>query len=83
MSMFDSILTKIGAAAGELATRFIPGAGAIPELISAGKALSEAFVSLKAHNGGTAPAAAEAGHSALYAAVSRHAESTFGRLEGG
>lgn len=80
MSALNNILTMLGSAAKTLLPEIIPGSGA---LIAGAEALSTAFTSIKAANGGTAPAAADAAHSALYAKVSQHADSTFSRLEGG
>lgn len=76
----NSILSMLGNAAKELLPAIVPGSGA---LIAGAEALSTAFTSLKAANGGSAPADADAAHSALYAKVAAHADSTFSRLEGG
>ncbi len=80
MSGLNGILTFIGNAAKELLPQIIPGSGA---LIAGAEALSTAFTSLKAANGGTAPAEADAAHSALYDRVKAHSDSTFNRLENG
>lgn len=79
MSMFDGLLTTLGAAAKQLATHIVPGAD---NLLAAGKALTEAFQGVKAQNGGKAPAQAEADHAALFDRVKAHADRTLGRLEG-
>ena len=80
MSGLNNILTMLGNAAKALLPQIIPGSGA---LIAGAEALSTAFTSLKAANGGTAPAEADAAHSALYERVAAHADSTFSRLESG
>lgn len=80
MSALNGILTMLGNAAKALLPNIIPGSGA---LIAGAEALSTAFTSIKAANGGTAPADADAAHSALYDKVKAHADSTFSRLEGG
>lgn len=80
MSMFDSILSSLGTAAKALATHIVPGSS---NLIEAGKSLTAAYQTVKAQNGGTAPATAEADHDALLAKVRAHADRTLGRLEGG
>jgi hypothetical protein len=80
MSMFDSILSQLGAAAKNLATHIIPGAD---NLVAAGKSIVAAFETVKAQNGGTAPAQAEADHDALLAKVKAHADRTLTRLERG
>lgn len=80
MSDFDNILSLLGRAAKTLAPMIVPGSGA---LIAGAEALSNAFDSIKAANGGQAPADAEAAHDALFARVRAHAESTLGRLEDG
>jgi hypothetical protein len=82
MSMFDSILSSLGGVAGQLASKIIPGAQALPSLVKAGEALIGAFKSIKSLNGGTAPPDAEAQHDALFDKVKAHADSTLGRLEG-
>ncbi len=79
MSGLTGLLSLLGNAAKTLAPMIIPGAD---KLIQAGEALSNAFQSVKAENGGTAPADAEAAHDALFAKVKAHADSTFGRLDG-
>jgi hypothetical protein len=86
---FDSILSILGTAAAGLN----PQLGAVvkagtaafqnrDKLIAAGKSLTAAFSDLKAANGGTAPADAEAKHDALVASVTAHAGRTFDRAEG-
>lgn len=76
----NSILSLIGNAAKDILPAIVPGAGAA---IAAAHSIGEAFNAAKAMNGGEAPADAEAAHDALFAKVKAHAESTFGRLEGG
>jgi hypothetical protein len=78
--MFNGLLGTLGAAAAEMAKRFIPGSG---PAIEAAKAIGAAFENVKQLNGGTAPPAAQADHDALFAKVKAHADRTLGRLEGG
>lgn len=77
--MLNELLSMLGNAAKTLAPMIVPGAD---KLIAAGEALTHAFTSVKAENGGVAPADAEAAHDALFAKVKAHADSTLGRLEG-
>lgn len=79
MTIFNGILSQLGSIALSLAPQIVPGAD---KLIAAGKAISDAFLNVKALNGGTAPADAEASHDALFAKVKAHAASTLGRLDG-
>lgn len=79
MSGLSSVLLSLGRAAADLATRMVPGAA---PLIAAAHSIASAFETVKASNGGTAPAEAQAGHDALLARVRAHADSTLGRLEG-
>jgi hypothetical protein len=75
----DIILRGLGGLAAKLAPSIIPGAG---PAIAAARAIGNAFETVKAANGGQAPADAEAQHDALLARVKAHADSTLGRLEG-
>lgn len=76
--MFDNILSSLGSLSS-MAAGLIPGAG---PAIQVGKALIDAFKTVKEANGGTAPASAETAHQALVAKVNAHADETFGRLDG-
>lgn len=78
----SSVLSSLGGTMKMLLPALIPGASALPALIDGAKALSEAFKSVKSANGGTAPADAEASHTALMAKMNAHADGTLGRLEG-
>jgi hypothetical protein len=78
-----SVLSSLGSLAGSIATSIIPGAGAIEDLVKAGKAVSDAYSNVKVLNGGTAPADADASHAALMEKMNAHANGTLGRLEGG
>jgi hypothetical protein len=80
---FNSILSALGSVSGQLASAIVPGVANAEKLFEAGKSAIEAFKHLKDANGGTAPADAEASHRALVDKVNAHAESTFGRAEGG
>lgn len=79
MSQLNSILTSLGGIASTVASAIVPGSD---KLIEAGKKILDAFDSVKAINGGEAPADAEAGHDALFEKVMAHADSTLGKLEG-
>lgn len=76
---FNNVLSLIGAAAKQLLPAIVPGSGA---LINGAEALSQAFRTIKAENGGTAPSDAEAAHDALFERVKAHAQSTLDRLDG-
>jgi hypothetical protein len=80
MSGLNGVLSLLGDAAKELLPLVVPGSGAV---IAGAGALTDAYNSLKSANGGQAPADAEASHDALFAKVEAHADSTFGRMEGG
>lgn len=75
----NKILSGLGNLAGTIAPSIIPGASAA---IAAGKAISDAYKTVKEANGGEAPADAEAQHDALFKRVMDHADSTLGKLEG-
>lgn len=75
-----NVLKDLGGIAKRLAPSIVPGAG---PLIAAGKALTEAYTTIKGANNGEAPADAEAAHDALLAKVNEHANSTFDRAERG
>lgn len=83
MGILNTILGSLGEQAKLLAGHIIPGAGAIEDLVKAGKAVSDAFIVVKSANGGTAPADAEASHDALFEKVKAHADGTLSRLDGG
>lgn len=72
-----SILEDLGGLAGKIATA-ATGAG---PLISAGKAVLEAFNSVRGLGAEPSPEA-EANHQALVAKVNQHADATFDRAEG-
>jgi hypothetical protein len=80
MSGLNGILDLLGNAAKQILPLIVPGSGA---LIQGAEAISNAFESIKAQNGGQAPADAEAAHDALFARVKAHADSTLNRLENG
>ena len=87
--IFDGLLGMLGNAAAalnpQLGNIVKTGTAAIAnrdKLLKAGESISAAFQSIKAANGGTAPADAEAKHDALFAKVKAHASSTFDRAEG-
>lgn len=75
----NSVLSSLGSLSGSIATAIVPGAG---PLISAGKAVLDAYQNVKSLNGGEAPADAEAQHDLLFKKVMDHADSTLGGLEG-
>lgn len=80
MGMFDGVLSMLGQAAAAMAPNVVSGA---TNIIKAGKALSDAFKSVKTANGGSAPVDAEAQHDALFNRVMEHADKTFDRAERG
>lgn len=80
MGNFTDMLKGLAGVAAKLAPQIIPGAG---PLISAGKAIADAIGSLnEAHTGPPVPEA-DAAAADLMAKVNAHAQSTFGRAEGG
>ena len=81
MPDLNQILGQLGDVANGLAPRLARAAGVGP-LVDAAQSLQAAFTSLKAANGGQAPAQAQASYDALFAKVKGHADSTLGRLEG-
>lgn len=79
MSALSGVLSALGSAALQLAEKVVPGGGA---LAGAAHAVLGAIESVKAQNGGVAPAEVQAAHDALFDKVKAHAESTLSRLEG-
>lgn len=75
----SEILKNLADVARQVAPIVVPGAA---NAIAAAEALASAYNALKAHNGGQAPAEAEAASRALFEKVKAHADSTLGRLEG-
>lgn len=82
MTILNGTLSQLGSIAATLASAIIPGASEVESLVKAGKAVADAFHTVKDANGGTAPADAEKGVHDLVTMVNKHADSTLGRLEG-
>jgi hypothetical protein len=82
MTILTGALGLLGSAAADIASKIIPGASALPDLVKAGEAVVAAFNTVKQHNGNYAQDDAQQKVDDLLEKVNTHADSTLGRLEG-